>query len=94
MQVLERWNRGQDTERLNEMSLDSCLTVSSIRIHRLNDLVWMDQTAFLSLKIFSQESHPSNFKRGQASSAKEGIFIQFFLLNQEPSHIMYCTYGS
>ena len=78
MQVLERWNRGQDAERLNEVGLDSCLTVSSIRIHRLHDLVWMDQTAFLSLKIFSQESHPSNFKRGQTCSAKEGNYFFFF----------------
>lgn len=60
-------------ERLMEASAGGSLTaVSAISVHNLNDLVWMDQSAFLALKIFSEESHPSSFKKGQSSSAKEG----------------------
>jgi hypothetical protein len=43
----------------------------------------MDQSAFLSLKIFSQESHPSAFKKGHSQSAKEGlVFVLIWLLSR------------
>ena len=73
LRVLETWKRGQDLDRLIEMSRDKCSTVTSIHVHRLNDLVWMDQSVFYNLQIFSDESHPASVKTGQASSAKEGL---------------------
>ena len=72
--MLEQWRRGQDVDRLNEVALDDVtMTVFTIRTCRVHDSLWMDQTAFLSLNIFSQESHPSAFKKGQSQSAKEGL---------------------
>jgi hypothetical protein len=81
--MLEQWRRGQDVDRLNEMNLDDkSIKIFTIRTCLADDLLWMDQFAFLSLKIFSQESHPSAFKKGHSQSAKEGwifVLIQWFL---------------
>jgi hypothetical protein len=51
---------------------DITMKIFSIRTCRADDLLWMDKSAFLSLKIFSQESHPSAFKKGHSQSSKEG----------------------
>ncbi|XP_046639991.1 mutS protein homolog 5-like isoform X1 [Daphnia pulicaria] len=76
LKMLEQWRRGQDVDRLNEMNLDDkSMKIFSIRTCRVDDLLWMDQSAFLSLKIFSQESHPSAFKKGHSQSAKEGLSL-------------------
>jgi hypothetical protein len=82
--MLEQWRRGQDVDRLNEMNLDDkSMKIFSIRTCRVDDLLWMDQSAFLSLKIFSQESHPSAFKKGHSQSAKEGwVFVLIWLLSR------------
>ena len=52
---------------------DQYSTVAAIHVHRLDDLVWMDQSAYLSLQIFSHELHPASAKAGLATCAKEGI---------------------
>ncbi len=79
LKMLEQWRRGQDVDRLNEMNLDDkSMKIFSIRTCRVDDLLWMDQSAFHSLKIFSRESHPSAFKKGHSQSAKEGCFFLFF----------------
>ncbi|KAI9557097.1 putative MSH5 [Daphnia sinensis] len=76
LKVLEQWQRGQDVDRLNDASMDNMsLKILSIRTCRVDDLLWMDQSTFLSLKIFSQESHPSAFKKGHSQSAKEGLSL-------------------
>ena len=73
LKMLEQWRRGQDVDRLNEMNVDDItMKIFSIRTCRADDLLWMDKSAFLSLKIFSQESHPSAFKKGHSQSSKEG----------------------
>ena len=72
LRVLETWKRGQDLDRLIDVGNARYSTVAAIHIHRLDDLVWMDQSAYLSLQIFSHELHPASAKFGQASSAKEG----------------------
>ena len=74
MRVLENWKRGKDVECMMDVDEGGFFTVSAIHLHRLEDIVWMDQSAFIGLKIFSEESHPSSVKKGQNSSAKEGRY--------------------
>jgi len=73
LRVLETWKRGQDLEHLVGATDARYSTVAAIHAHRMDDLVWMDQSTYLSLQIFSHELHPASAKTGQASSAKEGI---------------------
>lgn len=76
LKVLEQWQRGQDVDRLNGESMgNTTMNILSIRTYRIDDLLWMDQSTFLNLKIFSQEAHPSAFKKGHSQSAKEGLIV-------------------
>ncbi len=75
LRILEQWKRGQDVDYLTEWG-DRCgLTVTAILVEHLQDLIWMDQSTFLDLQIFSQESHPASLKKGQWSSSKEGLCL-------------------
>ena len=79
-----------------DTSANGCLTVSTLSVHNLDDLVWMDQSAFLALKIFSEQSHPSSFKKGQASSAKEGEnqkTVKFLVMQISLKYFFTCSVG-
>lgn len=72
--MLEQWKTGQDVDHLLEATANSMgMKIFSIRTHRVEDSLWMDQSTFFSLNIFSEESHPSAFKKGHQQSAKEGF---------------------
>ena len=73
--MLEQWKFGQDVDRLAALDDRSSLIVSTILVDRLEDSVWMDQSTFLNLQIFSQQMHPASFKKGQSSSSKEGLSL-------------------
>lgn len=74
LKTLEQWKTGQDVDHLIEANANSTfMKIFSIRTHRIEDSLWMDPSSFFSLNIFSEEAHPSAFKKGHQQSAKEGV---------------------
>ncbi|KAL5016536.1 hypothetical protein ScPMuIL_006125 [Solemya velum] len=81
LKYLEKMRVGIELEESNVR-----VPVLNLKIFSLNNQVILDDTAYSALQIFQRESHPSVYKSGTMSSAKEGLSL-FGMMNRCKSQI-------